>query len=275
MPTHPKYPARIDEDDKDYDSKCPFFEDPVLKKFAGIWADRVNVSEEELKERSVWHNNRLISLKESNIKFVKGKPICEIRTGIKGRGLLGRYGPNHAADPIVTKFNYAKLQFEFVSAERTDTIPPQWCIPGGMVDPGEAVSQTLKREFTEEVASTCDQNILDLVFKNGKILYSGPTCGDPRTTDSAWIETQVVHYHLSNHVANKIKLTPQPGENRAVKWISCSDPNLYGDHAKFVCMARNNARWGIVTSIFKNLIQCFVIGGLGYATIDLVRVIVK
>lgn len=26
------------------------------------------------------------------------------RTGIAGRGLLGRYGPNHAGDPIVTRW---------------------------------------------------------------------------------------------------------------------------------------------------------------------------
>lgn len=26
------------------------------------------------------------------------------RTGITGRGLLGRYGPNHAGDPIVTRW---------------------------------------------------------------------------------------------------------------------------------------------------------------------------
>lgn len=26
------------------------------------------------------------------------------RTGMKGRGLLGRWGPNHAADPIVTRY---------------------------------------------------------------------------------------------------------------------------------------------------------------------------
>lgn len=25
------------------------------------------------------------------------------RTGLSGRGLLGRWGPNHAADPIVTR----------------------------------------------------------------------------------------------------------------------------------------------------------------------------
>lgn len=26
------------------------------------------------------------------------------RTGMSGRGLLGRFGPNHAADPIVTRY---------------------------------------------------------------------------------------------------------------------------------------------------------------------------
>ena len=26
------------------------------------------------------------------------------RTGMIGRGLLGRWGPNHAADPIVTRY---------------------------------------------------------------------------------------------------------------------------------------------------------------------------
>jgi len=26
------------------------------------------------------------------------------RTGMRGRGLLGRFGPNHAADPVVTRY---------------------------------------------------------------------------------------------------------------------------------------------------------------------------
>lgn len=26
------------------------------------------------------------------------------RTGMVGRGLLGRWGPNHAADPVVTRY---------------------------------------------------------------------------------------------------------------------------------------------------------------------------
>lgn len=38
-------------------------------------------------------------------KIENGYPLNPIgRTGIIGRGVLGRWGPNHAADPIVTSW---------------------------------------------------------------------------------------------------------------------------------------------------------------------------
>lgn len=40
-----------------------------------------------------------------NYKIVENYPLNPVgRTGIVGRGLLGRWGPNHAADPIVTRW---------------------------------------------------------------------------------------------------------------------------------------------------------------------------
>ena len=69
------------------------------------------------------------------------------RTGLSGRGVLGRWGPNHAADPIVTRWRRSSTGdiisdpgsgrpvLEFVSIQRRDT--GEWAIPGGMVDPGE------------------------------------------------------------------------------------------------------------------------------------------
>lgn len=34
-----------------------------------------------------------------------GRPLNpQGRTGLKGRGILGKWGPNHAADPIVTRW---------------------------------------------------------------------------------------------------------------------------------------------------------------------------
>ena len=44
--------------------------------------------------------------------------------------------------------NSGKPVLEFVCIQRRDT--GVWAIPGGMVDPGERVSATVKREFMEE-----------------------------------------------------------------------------------------------------------------------------
>lgn len=71
-----------------------------------------------------------------------GRPLNPMgRTGLRGRGVLGRWGPNHAADPIVSR--YFKGHLQFIGIQRSDT--GEWAIPGGMIDPGEMVSHTLKR----------------------------------------------------------------------------------------------------------------------------------
>ncbi|KAG8212644.1 hypothetical protein J437_LFUL018775, partial [Ladona fulva] len=92
------------------------------------------------------------------------------RTGIKGRGCLGRWGPNHAADPIVTRWKKDStdgqskhlkipaslylISFLFVAIKRKDC--GEWAIPGGMVDPGEEYTSTLLREFLEETFNIDD-----------------------------------------------------------------------------------------------------------------------
>ena len=239
--THPLYPERYNINADDYHEKCPFYEHPCLEKNQDTWADKQNVSQEELASRYMWkwESNKatLITLKEGNIVFENGKPVTPIKTGIKGRGLLGKYGPNHAADPIITRT--INGEYYFVAIKRNDT--GEWAIPGGMVDPGENGIETLRREFKEEACENCDDSVLDMVFakENGKIIYAGPTYGDPRTTDSAWIETIVVNYHISDELANEITLTPQKSEVKDVKWISFNE-NVYGGHKHFINMVKDN-----------------------------------
>lgn len=62
------------------------------------------------------------------------------RTGIQGRGLLGRWGPNHAADPILTRWtrdsygniicdkDSKKPIMQFLAIERAHE--KEWAIPG-------------------------------------------------------------------------------------------------------------------------------------------------
>lgn len=280
IPTHPKYPKRLLSNhlykpsyqdteflEKIYNKNKPYFTDASVKKNEGVWADYENVSENELRQRKVWRNNKLVTLEDAEILFYDNKPLTPIYTGIGGRGLLGRFGPNHAADPIVTRYNPHTGDLEFVAGLRVDTDPPLWCIPGGMVDPGESVSITLRREFKEEVASKCNENVLNEIFKNGTVLYSGPTYGDPRTTDEAWIETYVVHYHIHNRLATQLTLTSQDGENRKVEWISCNSPNLYGDHKQFIELAKKNQKYRelknnilLVLTILVSIIVTLFIG---------------
>lgn len=239
--THPEYPKRLNLDNDNYYRYVPFYESKELEKNKGIWADDSNITKEELLKREMWVNNQLITLEEANICFDSNdKPLTPLKTGIRGRGVLGKYGPNHAADPIITRVNPEKSNdIQFVAALRNDV--NEWCIPGGMVDPGEDVSKTLEREFIEEVAQNNSKELIQELFKDGTIVYTGATFGDPRTTDNAWIETLVKHFHINKDLSEKLVLTPQLSENSKVKWISCDSENLYGDHEKFVKLAKDNA----------------------------------
>lgn len=58
-----------------------------------------------------------------------------------------------------------------------------------MVDPGENVAQTVKREFQEEAARDgLDEDGINRLFSNGYKLFESYV-DDPRNTDNAWMET--------------------------------------------------------------------------------------
>ncbi|XP_075174666.1 ADP-ribose pyrophosphatase, mitochondrial isoform X3 [Anomaloglossus baeobatrachus] len=138
------------------------------------------------------------------------------RTGIIGRGLLGRWGPNHAADPIITRWkrdaagekvlhpDTGKPVLQFVSIQRKDC--GQWAIPG---------------------------------------IYRGYV-DDPRNTDNAWMETQAVNYHDdTGHILDKLAL--EAGDDAGkVQWVDVSGSrSLYANHAHFLQIAaeKRDAHW--------------------------------
>ena len=58
---------------------------------------------------------------------------------MSGRGLLGRWGPNHAGDPVVTRWakdgqDEKRKVLEIILISRKDS--GELALPGGMVDPG-------------------------------------------------------------------------------------------------------------------------------------------
>jgi ADP-ribose pyrophosphatase len=112
---------------------------------------------------------------------------------------LGHFGPNHAADPIVTRWKrdengqkviHPKTQkpiLQFVCIRRKDT--NEFAIPGGMVEKKEKITDTLQREFFEETLNfpnmdeRSKHNLLATIkdiFENGGIrIYCGYV-DDPR-----------------------------------------------------------------------------------------------
>lgn len=191
---------------------------------------------------------------QGKYEVLKGLPLNPNgRSGICGRGLLGRWGPNHAADPIVTRWlrdesnkivydettNSPVLQF--VAIQRSDS--GDWAIPGGMVDAGEMVSATLKREFGEEALNSLEmeereksklQHTINQLFNQGTLVYKG-VVDDPRNTDNAWMETCAYNFHdVTGESVGKLQL--QSGDDASsVKWMSISSNiKLYANHSTFI-----------------------------------------
>lgn len=157
------------------------------------------------------------------------------RTGLSGRGLLGHWGPNHAGDPVVTRWaDKDKKILEIILIKRKDT--GERALPGGMVDAGEHVSTAIKREFIEEAMnsnSNAEKQIEEL-FKTATPIYEG-YMDDPRNTDNAWMETQAVNMHdESGELTKDLKL--EAGDDASkVKWVRLDrDHNLYAGHEKII-----------------------------------------
>ena len=177
------------------------------------------------------------------------------RTGITGRGRLGRFGPNHAADPIVSRFkrdvngvevldpngNYI---LEVVLIQRKDN--GEWAIPGGMVETGDTVNDTLKKEFGEEALAQLEMDPvtraetkaqIDNLFSKaggGVDIYSGYV-DDPRNTDNAWMETVVKNFHdADGKSVGKFHLRAGDDATKA-QWTEVNkDTKLYADHAAYI-----------------------------------------
>lgn len=159
------------------------------------------------------------------------------RTGMAGRGLLGKWGPNYAADPIITRINVAERQVELLAVQRRDN--GQWAIPGGMVDKGEEISATLSRELKEETG-------VDLDLSEGRLIYRGYV-DDPRNTDHAWMETTAKHLHLDPETAGRLNLEAG-SDARAVRWLPLTPEslgNLYASHSVLVRAALSDRREAI------------------------------
>uniref|UniRef100_A0A8C2XWA3 Nudix hydrolase domain-containing protein n=1 Tax=Capra hircus TaxID=9925 RepID=A0A8C2XWA3_CAPHI len=171
------------------------------------------------------------------------------RTGLVGRGLLGRWGPNHAADPIITRWKRdrsgnkithpisGKNILQFVAIKRKDC--GEWAIPGGMVDPGEKISATLKREFGEEALNSLQKSSAEKRELQEKLHK---------------LFTLLFYYYKCNHYKGYVceimdNLALEAGDDAGkVKWMDISDKlklYLYASHVQFIkrVAEKRDAHW--------------------------------
>ena len=137
-----------------------FTDDSVLTKgVAEGWADPPTPQQvTDLMERKSY---------EAPIRFDDaGMPLNPRgRTGLRGRGLLGQWGPNHAADPIVTRYNPQTGKLQLVALRREDT--GQFAVPGGMsVSPGDKWNAKVSSEFKAQVSELEGDDLVQQRYMN-------------------------------------------------------------------------------------------------------------
>jgi ADP-ribose pyrophosphatase len=179
----------------------------------------------------LYENLKNMSWREPEINLHKAPQFPYGRTGITGRGVLGKWGANPAADPIITRYNPEDGKLLLLLIQRAEG---EWAIPGGMVDPTDKkISAAAARELQEETG-------LDIDMDDAQEIYQG-IVDDPRNTDNAWMTTVVFHKHLDNDTSRIIgtkKVGPaDPTEIKAIRWVAYDDPrlkNLYASHTQFI-----------------------------------------
>ncbi len=159
----------------------------------------------------------------------EGYPMNPVgRTGFgPERGLLGHWGGNFAADPMITWVDPRGNSLKLLVIERKDT--GKIALPGGMDEYGHTVGGTLNKELAEETG------VKSLDMEKGSLIFCGYV-DDPRNSDHAWMETVVVHRHVDHIMADSWSL--EAGDDAvgvfAVTISNAFLDSMYSTHGKFV-----------------------------------------
>ncbi|XP_041372305.1 transient receptor potential cation channel subfamily M member-like 2 [Gigantopelta aegis] len=226
------------------------------------WADPLDLLALPQKERSQItfnaYDTRFNVNRKSNLdkgyQVKDGLPLNPIgRTGLIGRGVLGRWGPNHAGDPVVTRWKLDssgnkvlqdnKPMLEFVAVKRSDN--KEWAIPGGICEPGENAWNVLRTDFTEEsLGSLMDdpeekkriEDKLNTLSKSGDLVFKG-YADDPRNTDNAWLETHVFSYHDEDGSILQHFILRAGDDTLMATWQTMSTTmTMYGGHSYYLSL---------------------------------------
>ena len=203
----------------------------ILSEPRPLWADPCHVPLEQLHERVTYTGGDLQPLADVcffDNTYNRYLNPCG-KTGITGRGSLGKWGANFAADVLVTWESNNKCMVLLVSKNVGDSC--NLAFPAGMVEPGSTVPDTLRAELTEEAVK--DSDIVSRLFADCmvSVVYRG-FVDDFRNTDNAWMETTAVHYHATGEIGKGLQLAiADTKEIKSVAWHNIdSVTEMYASH---------------------------------------------
>lgn len=174
---------------------------------------------------------------EQSYRILNGYPLNPRgRTGIKGRGVLPRWGPNHAAESIVTRWkrgekdstmnlSSGKPVLQVVVIRRHGC--SEWTLPGGLIEINSDELITLQKQLLEEALNlefdlppevvVRYQEKIGAAFVNKTLIYRGYV-ENPRNTDNAWIESTVFHVHDEEYISVATLPLPLEEESDRPMW---------------------------------------------------------
>ncbi|XP_061023445.1 transient receptor potential cation channel subfamily M member 2 [Dama dama] len=159
------------------------------------------------------------------------------RTGLRGRGDLSCFGPNHTLQPVITRWRRSldgaicrksvKKMLEVLVVKRGPS--EHWMLPGGSREPGEVLPRKLKQVLRREFWSSFES-----LLTQGMEVYKGYV-DDPRNTDNAWIETVAVSIHFQDQSNMELKRLNSHlyscDEGMAIRWQVVDERiPLYDNH---------------------------------------------
>ncbi|XP_053513658.1 transient receptor potential cation channel subfamily M member 2 isoform X7 [Artibeus jamaicensis] len=159
------------------------------------------------------------------------------RTGLRGRGSLSCFGPNHTLQPVVTRWRRnqdgaicrrsIKKVLEVLVVKHV--LSEHWALPGGSREPGEVLPRKLKQVLQKEFWPSFES-----LLTQGTEVYKGYV-DDPRNTDNAWIETVAISIHFPDQSSVELKRlnshlhTSDPG--MSIRWqVVDKRIPLYANH---------------------------------------------
>jgi hypothetical protein len=158
-----------------------------------------------------------------------GMPINPMgKVGIKGQGVLGKWGPNFAVDLV--PFVIDNKGIHQITITRKDNSGK--AMIGGFLDPEDnSIKAAAIREGVEEALSSKITNNLAVKLEEEFLKKTKQTAmisnGDGRNTDNSWMMTSLVYGVLPHEIVKEIKVEGKDDASEA-RFEKISS-NLYND----------------------------------------------